>query len=245
MTYILIGTPCYNGLVTAEYLVSMLGLQKELIRQGIEFEVDTPTTVSLIPVARNYLASEVLRNKRFTHLLFIDADLGFEPSLVARLVAADKDVVAGIYPLKHLNVPAIRDLPPDKSIASTYHYAVAIAPGAQPVSNGFVQAEYAATGFMLIRRTVFEQMAAHYPELKYTHMFTLPGAASAPASDHLYALFDTSLDPEQGLYLPEDYTFCKRWRDMGGEIWVDVFSKFKHVGSFAHEGDFSVFVNRS
>jgi hypothetical protein len=58
-------------------------------------------------------------------------------------------------------------------------------------------------------------------------------------------LFDTSLDPEQGLYLPEDYTFCRRWRAMGGEIWVDVFSKFKHVGSFAHEGDFSVFVNRS
>lgn len=245
MTHILIGTPCYNGLVTAEYLLSMLGLQKVLSRQGIEFDVDTPTTVSLIPVARNYLASEVLGNKRFTHLLFIDADLGFEPSLVSRLLAADKDVVAGIYPLKHLNVPAIHNLPPDKSIAATYHYAVAIAPGAQPATDGFVQAEYAATGFMLIRRTVLEQMAARYPELKYTHMFTLPGATSAPTSDHLYALFDTSLDPEQGLYLPEDYTFCKRWRDMGGEIWVDVFSRFKHVGWFAHEGDFSVFVNRS
>ena len=77
MTHILIGTPCYNGLVTAEYLLSMLGLQRELIRQGVEFEVDTPTTVSLIPVARNYLAGEVLRNRRFTHLLFIDADLRF------------------------------------------------------------------------------------------------------------------------------------------------------------------------
>ena len=245
MTYILIGTPCYNGLVTAEYLVSMLGLQKELIRQGIDFEVNTPTTVSLIPVARNYLVSEVLRNNRFTHLLFIDADLGFDPLLVPRLVAADKDVVAGIYPLKHLNVPAIRNLPPDKPIAATYHYAVSICPGTQPTSDGFAQAEYAATGFMLIRRTVLEQMAAHYAELKYTHMFTLPGSPSMPASDHLYSLFDTSLDPEQGLYLPEDYTFCRRWRAMGGEIWVDIFSKFKHIGSFAHEGDFSVFVNRS
>jgi hypothetical protein len=245
MTHILIGTPCYNGLVTAEYLVSMLGLQKELIRHGIDFEVNTPTTVSLIPVARNYLVSEVLQNKHFTHLLFIDADLGFEPSLVPRLVAADKDVVAGIYPLKHLNVSAIRNLPPDKPIAATYHYAVAIVPGAQPTSDGFVQAEYAATGFMLIRREVLEQMAARYAELKYTHMFALPGAATAPPSDHLYSLFDTSLDPEQGLYLPEDYTFCRRWRAIGGEIWVDVFSKFKHVGSFAHEGDVSVFVNRS
>jgi len=220
-------------------------LQTELLRQGIQFEVDTPTTVSLIPVARNYLVGEVLANQRFTHLLFIDADLGFEASLVPRLIAADKDVVAGIYPLKHLNVPAIRNLPPDKPIAATYHYAVSIAPGSQPMSDGFVQADYAATGFMLIRRTVLEQMAAHYPELKYKHMFTLPGAASAPASDHLYALFDTSLDPEKGLYLPEDYTFCRRWRAMGGEIWVDVFSKFRHVGAFAHEGDFSVFVNKS
>jgi hypothetical protein len=245
MTHILIGTPCYNGLVTAEYLVSMLGLQTELIRHGITFEVETPTTVSLIPVARNYLVGEVLGNPRFTHLLFIDADLGFEPALLPRLVAAEKDVVAGIYPLKNLNVPAIRDLPPDKPIASTYHYAVSIAPGAQPNNDGFVQAEYAATGFMLIRRSVLEQMAARYPELKYTHMFTLPGAEIPPVNDHLYALFDTSLDPARGLYLPEDYTFCQRWRNMGGEIWVDVFSKFRHVGSFAHEGDFSVFVNRS
>ncbi len=180
MTHILIGTPCYNGLVTAEYLVSMLGLQRELIRQGIEFEVDTPTTVSLIPVARNYLASEVLRHRRFTHLLFIDADLGFEPSQVSRLLSADKDVVAGIYPLKHLNVPAIRDLPSGKPVASTYHYAVAIAPGTQPTSDGFAQAEYAATGFMLIRREVLERMAAHYADLKYTHMFALPGAPERP-----------------------------------------------------------------
>ena len=69
-------------------------------------------------------------------------------------------------------------------------------------------------------------------------------AGTQPRNEHLYALFDTSLDAQSGLYFPEDYTFCKRWTAMGVEIWVDVFSKLTHVGSFSYEGDFSVFVSK-
>ena len=72
---------------------------------------------------------------------------------------------------------------------------------------------------MLIRRNVLEKMAAKHPELRYEHSFTGDKAATADDVSHLYALFDTSLDRDQGPYLPEDYTFCNRWRAMGGEIW--------------------------
>lgn len=244
MSSILIGTPCYNGWVTTEFTVSMLGLQRELGRVGVGFSLEMPQSVSLIPVVRNFIASKVLGNKEYSHLLFIDADLGFDPALVPRYLAANKDIVAGIYPIKYLNLPAIRQLPTDKPIAETFHYAVRLCDGAQPTPDGFAPAEYAATGFMLIRRQVLEQMAAQHPELKFRHNFNHVDSRQPTSSDHFYALFDTSLDQEKGLYLPEDYTFCKRWRTMGGEIWVDVLSKFSHIGSYSYDGDFSVFVQR-
>jgi len=243
MTKILIGTPCYNGLVTTDYLVSMMRLQNELARHNIQFTLETTSTVSLIPIARNYIVSKLLADATFTHLLFLDADIGFDPAVVPRYVAANRDVVAGIYPVKHLDPEAIRQLPPGQPIASTMHYATLLVHGAQPDGKGFIRAEYAATGFMLIQRQVLERMAAAHPQLKYQHMFA--HSTSQAPNEHLYALFDTSLDPENGLYLPEDYTFCKRWTEMGGEIWVDVFSKLTHVGTFSYQGDFSVFLSKS
>jgi hypothetical protein len=243
MPKILVGTPCFNGLVHTEYVVSMLGLQSELSRRGIGLDVEMPTTVSLIPVARNYLVSTFLQEPSYTHLLFIDADLRFDPALVPRFLAFDKDLVAGIYPIKNLDLGALRQLPPHEPIARMLDYAVVICDGEKATPDGFARAEYAATGFMLIRRNVIERMIVQYPELKYRGMFTRL-AASATANDKLYALFDTMLDRDQGLYLPEDYTFCRRWRAMGGEIWVDVLSKFDHIGQFAYQGDFSVFVKK-
>jgi hypothetical protein len=243
MTNILIGTPCYGGVVNTEYVVSLLGLQRELANHNINFSLEMPAS-SLITVARNYIVSKVLENQQFTHLLFIDADVGFDPAVVPRYLAADKDVVAGIYPIKHVNWQAVRQLPASSPVAAAFHYAVTVSEGSQTVANGLVQAEHAATGFMLIRRQVLEKMAAHHPELKYKHSFThLPGGATS--SDHFYALFDMSIDREKGVYLPEDYTFCKRWRAMGGEIWVDALSKFQHVGNLTYEGDFSVFLKQT
>ena len=113
-------------------------------------------------------------------------------------------------------------MPADKPLAATFDYAVAVTPGEQPTPDGFVRADYAATGFMLIRREVLERMAARHGELKYQHSFARATDAAATASDHLYALFDTSLDPATGRYLPEDYTFCNRCahggRDLGSRL---------------------------
>ena len=235
MTSILVGTPCYHGSVSMEYMVSMLGLQRELDREGVDWSLEMTGSVSLIPIARNYIVAQVLARPQFTHLLFIDADVGFDPAIVPRYLRADKDVVAGIYPIKQLDLDAVRNLPTPRPAAGALHYAVKTSAGAQPTADGFVKADYAATGFMLVKRGVLESMATHYADLKYRHSFTL-GAATDSA--HLYALFDTSLDAS-GVYLPEDYTFCARWRALGGEIWVDTLSKFKHVGRYVFAGDYS------
>jgi hypothetical protein len=215
-----------------------------LLEERIDFSLSLLGSESLITRARNFIVSQFLGRPQFTHLLFIDADIGFDPTVVLRYLRADKDVVAGIYPIKGLDPEALRGLPPGRSIATTFHYAVQLHEGEVPDNDGFSKAEYAATGFMLIRRNVLEKMAAKHPELKYEHNFTRDKAATATDLTHLYALFDTSLDRKQGLYLPEDYTFCNRWRTMGGEIWVDVRSKFTHVGTYSFDGDFSAYLNR-
>jgi hypothetical protein len=241
MPKLLIGTPCYNGTVTMQYMTSVLHL---LAREKMDFSLAMTGSESLITRARNFIVSQFLGRPQFTHLLFVDADIGFDPATVSRYLKADKDIVAGIYPLKHLDLEAVRRLAPGQSVATTLRYATKLQDQESPDAEGFTKAEYAATGFMLIRRNVLERMAANYPELKYEHSFTFDDRVKAEDVAHLYALFDTSLDQDRGLYLPEDYTFCNRWRAMGGEIWVDVRSKFTHVGTYAYQGDFSAYLSR-
>jgi hypothetical protein len=56
-------------------------------------------------------------------------------------------------------------------------------------------------------------------------------------SSNLFALFDCIIDPDTGAYLSEDYSFCRRWRQIGGEIWIDIASKLTHTGPYEFVGD--------
>ena len=80
---------------------------------------------------------------------------------------------------------------------------------------------------MLIRRQTLERMIAAYPETNYTAAHT---AAAPSLSPNQYALFDCMIDRASGHYLSEDYTFCRRWRDIGGRIWLDTQGELIHVG---------------
>jgi hypothetical protein len=222
----------------------MLQLQPLLRSEKIDFSLALTASESLITRARNFIVSQFLGRPDLTHLLFIDSDIGFDPNAVTRYVSANKDVVAGIYPIKGLDVEKVRGLAKDMPLASVLRYATKLCEGEVADADGFIRAEYAATGFMLIRRNVLEQMVTAYPELHYRYSFTGDKTATAADLANLYALFDTSLDPESKQYLPEDYTFCRRWRALGGEVWVDAHSKFTHVGTFPFQGDFSQFLQR-
>jgi len=229
-------------MVTIQYLTSMLQLQPLLRNEKIQFSLALIGSESLITRARNSIVSQFLGRPDLTHLLFVDSDIGFDPTVVPRYINANKDVVAGIYPIKGLKVEKLRSLPKDRSLASTFHYATKLIDVEVADADGLMRAEYAATGFMLIRRNVFEQMIAAYPELHYEYSFTGDRTATAADLANLYAFFDTSLDQESKEYLPEDYTFCRRWRALGGEMWVDANSRFTHVGTFQFEGDFAQFL---
>jgi hypothetical protein len=231
---ILIATPCYGGLVTDHFLISMLGLTRVLDKEGIAFDFRTISD-SLISRARNNMASEFLHDESLTHLFFIDADLGFDPTALLRYLAFDKELVCGVYPLKRLDVAGIRaSTAPNDAVAEAASYlyssTISLRDDNLPV-DGFLRAEYGATGFMLIRRSVLERMAESYAALRYGGDHAVSGAKAKLR----HAFFDTMI--ADGESLPEDYSFCRRWRDIGGEIWIDLASRFSHVGSYVYRGD--------
>jgi hypothetical protein len=238
---ILIATPCYGGLVTNHYLMSILGMTRLMSERRIGYDVRTLSD-SLITRARNTIASDFLEQTQFSHLFFIDADLGFDPAAVLRYLAFGKELVCGVYPLKRLDIGAIRASDAGDAVAeaASYIYSSPISAhdGNQP-ENGFLRTEYAATGFMLIQRSALERMAGAYPELRYRS----DRIVSASSAGTRYAFFDTMI--ADGESLPEDYSFCKRWRALGGEIWIDLESRFSHVGNYVFKGDLALAIGEA
>lgn len=238
----MIGTPCYNGMVTINYMLAMMQLKDVLNRERIPFKLLTPAHESLVTRARNGIANAFLRDAPCTHLLFIDADIAFPPLLVPRMLAANKDVVCGVYPVKGLRLDRIMaqpaGTPPEVAEAASLDYAVKFAPGSQADASGLVEVEYGATGFMLIKKQVLARMAEAMPELRYRYAYINEEAREN------FAFFDTAIDPETRDYLPEDYAFCKRWRDLGGKIHACLLGRLSHVGSRVYAGEFATYLAR-
>jgi hypothetical protein len=249
--YVVIATPCYGGMVTQTFMVSVMRLIEHCYAPSAGFRITVVLhgNDALISRGRSTLLAAFLDFKPATHLLFIDADIGFDPEQVARLLAFDRDFVAALYPLKMLDW---QGLPPGSRPAGAnplepaLHYCATLCEGAdRVVERGFATALYAGGGFQLIKRGALERMTEAYPELRYksihAHRYeTDPDGNRSMRTDesaNQYALFDSLIEPETGVYLSEDYAFCWRWRRLGGQIWVDLESKLLHVGPFPFQGD--------
>ena len=237
--HIFVATPCYGGQVTVQFISSMLKLQAACQERDIGFTPRFLSGDALISRARNLLVEQFLTHGDATHLLFIDADIGFLPDQVFRLLDADKDIAGAVYPLKAMNgerlAQAIRQ---GQSQASALDYVVGYKnPHAIVPENGFAEADYIGTGFLLTARPVFAQFAAHYPETAYRSLHARQQFAEPDFGR--FAYFDVMIDPETRVYLSEDFTFCRRWRAMGGKIWVDLASRLTHVGPTEFHGDLS------
>jgi hypothetical protein len=244
-SHLVVATPCYGGLLTSVYVDSLLKLQSACRARGVDFEWLLLGGDALITRARADLVAHFLDRPGATHLLFIDADIGFEPDQVFRLMSFEAEMTAAVYPTKRLDWPRIREAvargePRPETAALGYVFEVAD-PARIVARGGFALARYAGTGFLMIRRGALLKLIAAHPELKYQRAHT-PGDPLRD-SPHRFALFDCLIDPETGVYLSEDFAFCRRWTALGGEIWVDVESRLTHVGPHAFVGDFSTQFN--
>lgn len=235
---IVVGTPCFGGLVTQDYTMSLLNLSAAANASGFDVAVIMLGNDALITRGRSAIVAKFL-DSAATHLLFIDADITFSPEIVNRMLRFDKDFVAGLYPAKIIDWQQLarRSGHTGETLEEAgLSYVADVCKGAErKEEQGFVTGVYAGTGFQLIKRQVFERMIKAYPETKYKalHVFPRP---SQP-SNNLYALFDCMIDPETGVYLSEDYAFCRRWRAIGGEIWLDLTSQLTHTGNYSFHGN--------
>jgi hypothetical protein len=235
---LVVATPCFGSQISVLYAASLLKLQK-LVRSYSDFNLKIlfKDGDALITRARASLVAQFLDDPSATHLLFIDADIGFEPQQVLRLIECGADMCAAVYPIKRLDWGRVKDTieadrPNPAAAALQYVYEVDN-PAAVTEKAGFIKVRYAGTGFFMIRREALERMCAHYPKLRFKRDHSLDAAS---ASDNRFALFECMI-ADDGTYLSEDFAFCKRWTDMGGEIWADLDSKLAHVGPLTFCGE--------
>ncbi|MDM0044912.1 hypothetical protein QTH91_10485 [Variovorax dokdonensis] len=246
-----IATPSYTGGLTTGYVRSLLGLVGQAYAHGFAMNTRFLDGDSLVPRARNRMAAEFLADARWTHLFWIDADIGFEPESALRLLSSGHDVVAGVYPHKIDGWPAqgLEAPLPAGSHREDFEARYASFPAnllrhspAEVDADGFLEVLDAPTGFMLIARHVLERMARELPELRYTPDTSgHPSlAGSQPASLAHHRFFDVMAEPANGRYLSEDYAFCRRWQSIGGKVHVDTRSRLTHQGHKVYTGDFGL-----
>ncbi len=243
---LVIGTPCFGGQVSWLYTISLLKLQQAFTQRGWNIGFLLQAGDALVTRARQTIVCHFLDNPAATHLLFIDADIGFEPEQVIRLLEFGADMTAGVYPVKQINwdlmagaVQAGRK--PLESATLSYVVERDTTTADVIVRDGFVKSRYAGTGFLMIRRSAIEAMIDHYPELRYTHEHRTGDPLEG--SRWRSALFNCMIDQATGFYLSEDFSFCRRWTDMGGEIWVDYLSRLEHVGLMVYRGNMAARVD--
>ena len=230
-THLVLATPCFGGMVSQRYMQSAIALLQYGAATGLDVSIELLGYDSLITRSRNALVARFLDRPEASHLLFVDADTGFNVEQVLRMLRFDEDLVAGMYPLKLLdwNAAALARARAGEPVetAALRYVGTPCEGAALERRDGFVTGDYAGTGFMLIRRGVLERMIAAYPHTRYAAAHT---AAAPSTSPNQYALFDGMIEPETRQYLSEDYTFCRRWRDIGGRLWLDTQGELIHVG---------------
>ena len=242
---VMIATPCYGGQVTEGYLHGILSTIHIAQQKGIQIHLNTMGNESLITRARNTLVCQFLdmdekEPEKFTHLLFIDSDIGFRGENVIKLVESGHDIACGIYPRKSIDwdsVPKfIKETGEQNLQAKSLGYNLNFAnPKDIKVKNGFTEVLDAATGFMLIKKEVFYKMKKAYSNLKYTSDQIINNKRFS--SNNCYAFFDCIIDEKSNRYLSEDYAFCRLWQKIGGKIFADVVSPLTHYGTYPFAGN--------
>lgn len=242
-----IATPCYGGQLTEPYFRSTVKLLTFFNQHKIPLAFGTIANESLVTRARNVLLAYFL-NSDYTHLMFIDADIEYKVEDILKLYIHNKDVVVGAYPKKGVNWHHIKESiltdparqhTPQQIGALGSDYAINFKfkdrqAKTVAVENGLIELHDAGTGFMMIKREAILRMIEKYPELKYNNDVQMNGV---DLKDNFYALFDTMIDPVDKRYLSEDYTFCRRWQAMDGDIWLDPSISLNHYGSFCFQGN--------
>lgn len=208
--HVAIATPCHGNKVEINYLHSVVAMTHMMRTHNIQFSLLTVPNEALVMRSRNHLVWQFMQTD-CTHLFFTDSDMGWKAGTIMRLLSHGKDVVAGIGRRKQEGPPS--------------YCANIVEPVQVDSETGLIKAIHVGGACLLISRACLTKMLAVYDSLKYLDV---------QANRYETALFDTEL--RDGKFWSEDYTFCRRWRDIGGDVWIDPEIYLEHVGFTSWNG---------
>lgn len=233
----MLATPMYGGMNHAMYFTNVLKLQEKCLKLGINFEHCFMVNESLIDRARNGLVHEFLTQSKQDYLLFIDGDIQFNSDDILTMLSLDKDVIAIPCPKKGINwatiIQAVKlgcENPSDLAkLGGDYNFSTL---NEEQIPNPAVKVNEVGTGIMMIHRRVFDKMREAFPQ--NTYKSDNPRHFVLGKGSNLHAYFKS--DIINGRHLSEDFYFCQKWRELGGDIWLLPLAQTVHHGSYGFQG---------
>ena len=208
MRKIIVGVPSYDGRLDVWFTHALI----EAIRLSGKYEVDLqPIFLSydaLIQRSRNDLFKLAVESE-CDGLFFIDSDIEFHPEWIYKLINSEKDIIAAPCPKKSPFVEA--------------YNVRAFSTGVDVDKDGLMKASGVGTGFMFISRAALVQL------WEEAEPYTNEGKESR-------MVFNVAIENKE--LIGEDIFLCNRWRELGGDIWVDTSITCNHIGSMKFSGNF-------
>jgi len=228
----MIATPAYGEIFYAPYLHSVLALTRFAQKAKWDYIFES-ISYAEVSEARNYLVTRFFDKTDATHLLFIDADMGFPQRLVPDMMGISKPVVGVIAPKRQMDFKRLADLARSESdleraVSKAHQFVVRPLRSAAPMRSGFVEVEGCGAGILLIERGCIAALLRQEPSLSDA---TVRGRIPLMKGlDRMIRAFDPVVRSD-GMRLSEDFAFCHRWRTLcGGEVWASVAHPITHVG---------------
>ena len=213
-----VGIPTYDGKLSIKLAYALAQLMPAAMRLGVSVRLAHVSGCSIITMARNRLVDEFLKTD-CTELLFIDSDVIAQTEDILRLMAqsGDKDITAGSYPRRSRDKMFFMDLYFNENNELEFDGAM-------------MRIKRVGTGFMLIRRDVFEKLKPHVGWYKN-------GGVTINPEDQVYDFFKVQNVNHE--LLSEDYNFCHLYREHGGTIWAAPWCVLGHFGAYLFSGQYA------
>lgn len=187
-----VGIPVYDGKLSIHSVISLLTETHIAAMSGDFLTVRFIPSCSNLALGRNQIVKDFLESED-QRLVFLDADVTFQPGDLLKIAHSKFDFVGGAYRLKQdvENYPVLflkDSLEPDK--------------------NNLMEVASVPTGFLSLSRNVFDTFKKSYPNREY----------KLDASEN-YCYFQ--IPYSGGALFTEEVFFCKEWREAGGKIYLD------------------------
>lgn len=213
---ILICVPAYGQCMMAQTAESLYTTAQWLAKEGIVNRLSWYSAADIEDVRNLFVTVWYDGHPQFSHLLFVDSDMGFHPMLIRDMIRFNKPLMGTLYAKRKMPASVVGTVPEGHSI--------------KDVRNGFIKATGLGCGVMMISRQVIDTMIQQMPHI----VDAMPSALAEATPDLPLTRIIRAFDKirEGNLRLSEDMSFCHRWLQCGGELWANVDHKISHVGPF-------------